>query len=224
MFNSNINIFGNNKNSLKSKALDKDMNIQEDLKFELIRKKENQIIERRKKMMKDIYRKMFFDKLNLQNNQSHNKNIPEENMEIEEEFNSHKADLNDKKNKISSIQECLDKEKNIYNELGEEFIYRIIDNNQISFCPRCGYPVIIIDKNVSNNNSEYILIACVNSCFQFELNEKVFNKYSMDNIMDLYSQALKTENSCKHNDISAITSGDDEILFSCLTCLFEQFK
>ena len=222
MFSSNINKY---KNNLKVIELNKDINAPEDLKYELLKKKENQIIERRKKMMKDIYKKMFFDKSNLQNSQTPTKITPEENMEIEEELNNDHIDLNDKKNKISSIQECLNKEKNIYNELGEEFIYRIIDDNKISFCPLCGYPVIIIDKNLSNNNnSEYVLIACVNSCFQFELNEKVFNKYSMDNIMDLYAQALKSDNGCNHNDISAITSGDDGVLFSCLTCLFEQFK
>ena len=222
MFNQNINIFEECKNRTKSKTFDKDITTQEYLKTELIKRKENQVIERRKKMMKDIYTKMFFNKPSLQENQIQTKNNVN-NMDIEDEPNIY--DFNDKKNKILSIQDYLNQEKDIYNELGEEFIYRIIDDKKISFCPMCGYPVIIIDKNLSNkNNSEYVLIACVNSCFQFELNENVFNKYSMDNIMDLYSQALKTENKCNHNDISAITSGDDGVIFSCLTCLFEQFK
>ena len=222
MFNQNINIFEECKNRTKSKTFDKDITTQEYLKTELIKRKENQVVERRKKMMKDIYTKMFFNKPSLQGNQIQTKNNVN-NMDIEDEPNIY--DFNDKKNKILSIQDYLNQEKDIYNELGEEFIYRIIDDKKISFCPMCGYPVIIIDKNLSNiNNSEYVLIACVNSCFQFELNENVFNKYSMDNIMDLYSQALKTENNCNHNDISVITSGEDGVMFSCLTCLFEQFK
>ena len=232
MFNQNLNIFEkykNSNNSLKSKIFDNDTITRENLKVELIQKKENQIIERRKKMMKDIYTKMFSNRPIMQNNKAVNANNSN-NMEVEEDINKGNTnnDFNDKKNKLASIQDYLNREKNLYNELGEEFIYQIIDDRKISFCPICGYPVIIIDKNLSNkdnkNNSEYISIACVNSCFQFEINENVFNKYSMDNIMDLYAQALKCENGCQHNDISPITSGDDGVIFSCITCLFEQFK
>ena len=215
------NIFQKYKNYLNSKSLDKEIITQEDYKSELFKKKENQIAEHRKKIMKNIYSKMFNK---IQNNQNTNTNNSNNNMEIEEENYSN----NNEKNKITMIQEYLNKEKNLYNELGEDFIYQIIDDKKISFCPNCGYPVIIIDKNLSNkwneNNSEYISIACVNSCFQFELSESVFNKYTMDNIMDLYVQALKNDNDCHHNDIAPISSGDDGVIFACITCLFEQFK
>ena len=225
MFNSNIKIFENYKTSLNSTLFGKEKITKENFKNEFCQKKEKQIIERRKKMMRDIYTKMFSNRNIIQNNVKQNQNILNNDMEIEEDNNKLNNDIYDKKNKIESIQDYLNKEKDLYNELGEEFIYRIIDDRNISFCPICGYPVIIIDKNLSNkNNSEYLLIACVNSCFQFELSENVFNKYSMDNIMDLYSQALKNENECHHNDISPITSGDDGVIFSCITCLFEQFQ
>ena len=228
MFNSNINNFGNYKADLNSSLFGNEKITREDFKNEFSQKKEKQIIERRKKMMKDIYTKMFSNKNIIQNNTSQNKNIFNNDMEIEEDNNNklnNNNNIYDKQSKIASIQDYLNKEKVLYNELGEEFIYKIIDDRNISFCPTCGYPVVIIDKNISkNNNSEYLSIACVNSCFQFELSENVFNKYSMDNIMDLYSQALKNENECHHNDISPITSGDDGVIFTCITCLFEQFQ
>ena len=123
------------------------------------------------------------------------------------------------------IQKCLSDAKDLYDKLGEEFIYQIIDDKKISFCPKCTYPVIIVDKNEEKNiNNDSVIISCVNSCFQFDLSEAVFNKYSMDNIMDLYSQALKNDNQCKHDDIAPITSGGDGIIFTCVTCLFDQFK
>ena len=219
------NIFQKYKNYLNSNSLDKEEVTQENYKSELFKKKENQIAEHRKKIMKNIYSKIFS---RFQNNQNAN-NIsnPNNNMEIEEECNNNN-NINDEKNKITLIQEYLNKEKNLYNELGEEFIYQIIDDRKISFCPTCGYPVIIIDKNLSNKgnktNPDNISIACVNSCFQFEISENVFNKYSMDNIMDLYVQAIKSDNDCHHNDIAPISSGDDGVIFACITCLFEQFK
>ena len=184
-----------------------------DLRNDMTKRKEKQILEHRKKIMKDIYTKMFKSSFNK---------IDNENMEIEEENN-----INEKDNKKKLIEKCLFDDKNLYDNLGEEFIYRIIDDKKISFCPKCAYPVIIVDKINSegkNKDNDSVIISCVNSCFQFTLNEKVFNKYSMDNIMDLYSQALKNDNKCNHNDIAPITSGEDGVLFTCITCLFDQFK
>ena len=234
MFNSNANCFENNNNSFKSFAFNSDRITQEDIRSELTKKKEKQITEHRKKMMKDIYKKMFSNipntqmktGLNLIKNNSNNLN---NDMEIENENTINNLSnnvINDEENKKRLIQEFLDKEKQSYNELGEEFIYQIADDRKISFCPICGFPVIIIDKNLSKKGDdyEYVTIACVNSCFQFEFSENIFNKYSMDNIMDLYVQALKNDNNCHHNDIAPLTSGDDGIIFSCITCLFEQFK
>ena len=193
-----------------------------DLRNDMTKRKERQILERRKKIMKDIYTKMFKSSLN-QIEESNNK-INNDNMEIEEENNIKEND-----NKKKLIEKCLLDAKNLYDNLGEEFIYRIIEDNKISFCPKCAYPVIIVDKINSeekskNKDSDSLIISCVNSCFQFTLSENVFNKYSMDNIMDLYSQSLKNDNKCNHNDIAPITSGDDGVLFTCITCLFEQFK
>ena len=183
--------------------------------------KERQILERRKKIMKDIYAKMMQNSFN-KNNELCLKNNND--MEIEEE-NNNTNEISTKKNLINK---CLNEAKNLYDKLGEEFIYQIIDDKKISFCPKCTYPVIIIDKanlqEKKNINNDTVTISCVNSCFQFELSESVFNKYSMDNIMDLYTQALKNDNKCNHNDIAPITSGDDGVLFTCVTCLFEQFN
>ena len=185
------------------------------------KRKEIQILERRKKIMKDIYAKMMqssFNK-NIELNEKNNND-----MEIEDE-NSNMNEINNKKNLINK---CLTEAKDLYDKLGEEFIYQIIDDKKISFCPKCTYPVIIIDKtnlqDKKNINNDTVTISCVNSCFQFELSESIFDKYSMDNIMDLYTQALKNDNKCNHNDIAPITSGDDGILFTCVTCLFEQFN
>ena len=183
--------------------------------------KERQILERRKKIMKDIYAKMMQNSFN-KNNELCLKNNND--MEIEEENNN----TNEISNKKNLINKCLNEAKNLYDKLGEEFIYQIIDDKKISFCPKCTYPVIIIDKanlqEKKNINNDTVTISCVNSCFQFELSESVFDRYSMDNIMDLYAQALKNDNKCNHNDIAPITSGDDGVLFTCVTCLFEQFN
>ena len=185
------------------------------------KRKEMQILERRKKIMKDIYAKMMQNSIS-KNIELNNKNNND--MELEEE-NNNTNEINNKKNLINK---CLTEAKDLYDKLGEEFIYQIIDDKKISFCPKCTYPVIIIDKtkiqDKKNINNDTVTISCVNSCFQFELSESIFDKYSMDNIMDLYSQALKNDNKCNHNDIAPITSGDDGVLFTCVTCIFEQFN
>ena len=235
MFNINSNIFEKYKKSFNQRLNHTEITTEEDFKAEFTKKKEKQITEHRKKMMKDIYKKMFSNIPNTQmktglNFIKNNSNNLIDDMEIEEENknNNINININEEKNKIVLIQEYLNEEKKLYNELGEEFIYQIIDDRKISFCPSCGYPVIIIDKNLSNKgnktNPDNISIACVNSCFQFEISENVFNKYSMDNIMDLYVQAIKSDNDCHHNDIAPISSGDDGVIFACITCLFEQFK
>jgi len=215
-FGLGVNIFDNERITM------------DDFRNHITKRKEKQILEHRKKIMKDIYTKMFSNSLSkIENNnidvQIQNKN---NNMEIEDEINND-ININGNENKKKLIEKCLTEAKNLYDNLGEEFIYRIIDDKKISFCPKCTYPVIIIDKINSeekNNNSDSIIISCVNSCFQFSLNESVFNKYSMDNLMDLYSQALKNDNQCNHNDIAPITSGDDSVLFTCISCLFDQFQ
>ena len=231
MFDSNVNAFENYKKNFKSFAFNNDQITQEDMRSEQTKKKLKQITEHRKKMMKDLYKKMFSSTPNIQSGLNINTNIKNSNddMEIENEnINNNLSNnvINDEENKKRLIQEFLNKEKQLYNELGEEFLYLIADDKKISFCPNCGFPVIIIDKNLSKkgDNSEYVTIACVNSCFQFEFSENVFNKYSMDNIMDLYVQSLRNDNNCHHNDIAPLTSGDDGIIFACITCLFEQFK
>ena len=189
-----------------------------DLRNRTMKRKERQILEHRKKIMKDIYAKMMNNTVIKNEIQISSNN----NMEIEEEINNNK---NEKNNKKILIQKCLSDAKDLYDKLGEEFIYQIIDDKKISFCPKCTYPVIIVDKNEEKNmNNNSVIISCVNSCFQFDLSEEVFNKYSMDNIMDLFSQALKNDNKCNHDDIAPIISGDDGILFTCVTCLFDQFK
>ena len=185
------------------------------------KRKEMQILERRKKIMKDIYAKMMQNSIS-KNIELNNKNNND--MELEEE-NNNTNEINNKKNLINK---CLTEAKDLYDKLGEEFIYQIIEDKKISFCPKCTYPVIIIDKtklqDKKNINNDTVTISCVNSCFQFDLSESIFDKYSMDNIMDLYSQALKNDNKCNHNDIAPITSGDDGVLFTCVTCIFEQFN
>ena len=205
------NFFGFNRTMFDEERLT--MN---DLKNNMTKRKERQILEHRKKIMKEIYTKMFKHNPNKPNDNTNKDN----NMEIEEEINNN---INENENKKKLIEKCLSNAKDLYDNLGEDFIYQVIDDKKISFCPKCAYPVIIIDK-LNNNKNDSVIISCVNSCFQFNLSESVFNKYSMDNIMDLYSQSLKNDNKCNHNDISPITSGDDGVLFTCITCLFEQFN
>ena len=211
----------NNYFCMGKSTFDNDIITMADIKNVTMKRKEKQILERRKKIMKDIYAKMMQNSFN-KNNELCLKNNND--MEIEEENNN----INEISNKKNLINKCLNEAKNLYDKLGEEFIYQIIDDKKISFCPKCTYPVIIIDKanlqEKKNINNDTVTISCVNSCFQFELSESVFNKYSMDNIMDLYTQALKNDNKCNHNDIAPITSGDDGVLFTCVTCLFEQFN
>ena len=205
------------------KMFDNEIITQNDIRNNLTKKKEKQILEHRKKIMRDLFTKMCnSSKQNLVNN---NVNNSKDNMEVEEDINNEK-NMNEVENKKKLIEKCLNNAKDLYDKLGEEFIYQIIDDKKISFCPKCAYPVIIVDKNISgeNHNEKNVTISCVNSCFQFDINESAFDKYSMDNIMDLYSQALKSDNGCNHNDIAPILSGDDSILFTCITCLFEQFN
>ena len=72
--------------------------------------------------------------------------------------------------------------KEIYNKDKDYFYYKNIDNNKLSFCYKCGSPVISIE----NPNCKYILAVCVDNCFKIKLNKSVFDKYTMDNIVDLY--------------------------------------
>ena len=212
----------NNYFCMGKSTFDNDIITMADIKNVTMKRKEKQILERRKKIMKDIYAKMMQNSFNKNNAPNNKNNIND--MEIEDDNNNN----NEISNKKHLINKCLNEAKDLYDKLGEEFIYQIIDDKKISFCPKCTYPVIIIDKGnfqeKKNKNDDTVTISCVNSCFQFDLSELVFNKYSMDNIMDLYSQALKNDNKCNHNDIAPITSGDDGVLFTCVTCLFEQFN
>ena len=205
----------------KSTFDDDDAITMDNIRNRATKRKEIQILERRKKIMKDIYAKMMQNSIS-KNIELNNKNNND--MELEEE-NNNTNEINNKKNLINK---CLTEAKDLYDKLGEEFIYQIIEDKKISFCPKCTYPVIIIDKtkiqDKKNINNDTVTISCVNSCFQFDLSESIFDKYSMDNIMDLYSQALKNDNKCNHNDIAPITSGDDGVLFTCVTCIFEQFN
>ena len=223
------NTYNLNNIGFRASMFDNEVLTQEEMRSELTKKKEKQITKYRKKVMKDLYTKMFSRSIQPQKNQNAFSINTNNNMDVEDDSctNNSFNNFNDEENRKKQIKEYLNNEKNLYNELGEEFIYQIIDDKKISFCPTCGYPVIIIDKNLLHKekaDNEYVSIGCVNSCFQFELNEDVFNKYSMDNIMDLYVQALRRENTCNHNDIAPITSGYDGVVFSCITCLFEQFK
>ena len=213
----------NNFFSIGRTLFDNEKITMDDLRNDKTKRKEKQILEHRKKIMKDIYTKMFNSGLNIIGNNNFNKETKDKSnngMEIEEE-------INENENKKKLIEKCLSNAKELYDKLGEDYVYQIINDKKISFCPKCAYPVIIIDKinsEKNNNNSDSVTISCVNSCFQFNLSENVFDKYTMDNIMDLYSQSLKSDNQCNHNDIAPITSGEDGLLFTCITCLFEQFK
>ncbi len=76
--------------------------------------------------MKDLYKKMFSNTPNIQSGLNINTNIKNSNddMEIENEnINNNLSNnvINDEENKKRLIQEFLNKEKQLYNELGEEF-------------------------------------------------------------------------------------------------------
>ena len=73
--------------------------------------------------------------------------------------------------------------KKTYEHNKDNFIYENLYNKEISFCKKCKYPVISIKKP----NFNYILIICVNLCFEIRLNKNIFNRYTMDNIVDLYN-------------------------------------
>ena len=127
----------------------------DDLRNRNTERKERQILEHRKKIMKDIYAKMMNNR--VINNEI--KNNTNNNMEIEEEINNNKNDIINKK---KLVQKCLSDAKDLYDKLGEEFIYQIIDDKKISFCPKCTYPVIIVDKNEEKNiNNDSVIISCV---------------------------------------------------------------
>ncbi len=128
MFNSNNNnIFEKYKNSFKISTFNNDKITQEDIRAQMTKKKEKQIAEHRKKMLKDIYTKMFTNNINIQSRLNINNNTSNNNMEIENEISSNNIS-NDEENKKRLIQEFLNDEKNLYNELGEEFIYQIVND------------------------------------------------------------------------------------------------
>ena len=180
-------------------------------------RKETETQAHRKKIMRELYSKMMSSCDSTNNDDSNSKTDNKLNdMEVEEVSDNQES-------KKNLIQKYLNEVKQTYNEMGEDFIYKVMDDNKISFCPFCSFPVVIIDVDKEENNKN-VTVGCVNSCFQYELNQSVFNKYSMDNVIDLYVDALKRDNKCNHNEIGPITSGEDGILFTCMTCLFDQFK
>ena len=87
MFDSNVNVFENYKKDFKSFAFNNDQITQEDMRSEQTKKKLKQITEHRKKMMKDLYKKMFSSTPNIQSGLNINTNIKNSNddMEIENE-------------------------------------------------------------------------------------------------------------------------------------------
>ena len=112
------NFFGFNRTMFDEERLT--MN---DLKNSMTKRKERQILEHRKKIMKEIYTKMF----------KHNPNKPDDNinkdnnMEIEEEINNN---INENENKKKLIEKCLSNAKDLYDNLGEDFIYQVIDDKK----------------------------------------------------------------------------------------------
>ena len=122
-------------------TFDNDIITMADIKNVTMKRKEKQILERRKKIMKDIYAKMMQNSFNKNNAPNNKNNIND--MEIEDENNNNNNEISNKKHLINK---CLNEAKDLYDKLGEEFIYQIIDDKKISFCPKCTYPVIIIDK------------------------------------------------------------------------------
>jgi hypothetical protein len=108
-------------------------------------------------------------------------------------------------------------------EKGEEFIYRL--SNEVSFCPICGYPVIITCEKSPRKGCCFIV--CVNDCFKFHVRRVVFNKFSMDNIMDLYKKMLERDDEMHIRFMELIDFGDDmnpQIGFTCCQCIANSLR
>lgn len=108
-------------------------------------------------------------------------------------------------------------------ETDEEFVYRLSDD--VSFCPLCKYPVIISDEESPRKGC--IFIVCVNGCFRFHVRRAVLNKFTMDNIMDLYKMAILKDDESHIRFLTILDFGeecDPHIAFSCYQCVVDKLQ
>ena len=105
----------------------------------------------------------------------------------------------------------------------EFFFYQL--SREMSYCPLCGYPAIVSDEDCPRIGQ--VIIVCVNGCFKFMVRKLIFNKYTMDNVMELYKLAIEKDDKSHTRFLELIDFGGNEnphIGFTCYQCVVDRLQ
>ena len=97
----------------------------------------------------------------------------------------------------------------LYNNEDTKINFEIenLNNNHISSCPICSYPVLSIGG----------IVTCVSGCFEYKIPNEYFNEnYSLDNFMDELMGIRKEHLMCESQ--FEVLLFQDRIMIYCVKC------
>ena len=168
------------------------------------------------KSMSQIYNKpvckslkeILYEKINSQYTKSRNKRMDKinerrfcnDNNKMEEDpMNSNEIVLDSYIKKIMLLYNNEDTKIN--------FEIENLNNNHISSCPICSYPVLSIGG----------IVTCVSGCFEYKIPNEYFNEnYSLDNCMDELMGIRKEHLMCESQ--FEVLLFQDRIMIYCVKC------
>lgn len=89
-----------------------------------------------------------------------------------------------------------------------EYEMEMYNNENVSFCPICSYPVIYTN----------VKVLCLNLCFEYNIPQGIINGgFTLENFVDSFSQVYKDHKNCS-SQIELLIF-EDEVNFICVKCL-----
>jgi hypothetical protein len=96
-----------------------------------------------------------------------------------------------------------------------EYELEVCLNSNISVCPFCSYPVVLIANKV----------ICMNLCFEYIVNPIIFNEnFSLDNFVDLLADTYRNHKNCINSFLFTkfeLLFFENEVSFICGRCFKE---
>lgn len=133
-------------------------------------------------------------------------------QDLQQEKNDEKIDVG--MEDYSGMSDLFDAIINIFesqeinSKPSPEYYGKIDINPDISFCPHCFYPVMLVGNH----------ILCLNSCFQFSISPDTFDEnFTLNNFMDIYNHTYKAHKYC-NSQLNLVVFVDD-LSFVCDKCM-----
>lgn len=130
-------------------------------------------------------------------------------INLMEESSSMEVEESDYQSEDASVLEYIEKIKELLSDevTKNEFEISSLTDCHVSVCPFCQDPAISVGN----------IVTCINKCFSFKVSSSFFSeKYTMDNLMDLYMQAIRKHKECKSSIELLIM--EDTIIPYCQRC------